>query len=217
MAIHDLDYIGRALPQDPYDERPGLFMEASEMTALKALPEGTWLQAVLPNGLTFRLPASDEDTLAHLPVGTRIWQDGLEPDPKTETVWLCKIGVPRRLDLPEGMDNPMRKAVKAAFEDITCMTGFCFSGWGGSLTIAEQVVVGQVKLDEARYLYPGSGGALMSSHEIEGVTQDLERAYNPAECQKFYNGRWFVAETMERSAMMKIAEALGITYRETPL
>ena len=222
MAIRDEDYIGRALPQDPYDERPGLFMETSEMATLKALPEGTWLQAVLPNGLTFRLPASGSDTLAHLPVGTRIWQDGLEPDSKTETVWLCKIGVSRRLDLPEGSDLPMRKAVKAAFEDLTGMPGFCFSGWGGGLTIAEQIVVGQVKTDESRYLYPGASGALMSSHEIEGLTQDLmkdsghhlDTGYKEGDTAKFYGGRWFICETMMPSAQKKIAEALGVSYRD---
>ncbi len=217
MAIRDQDYIGRALPQDPYDEREGLFLGTSEMAALKALPEGTWLQAVLPNGLAFRLPASDEDTLAHLPVGTGLWQDGLEPDPKAETVWLCKVGVSRRLDLPGDADSPMRKAVKAAFEDLTGMSGFCFSGWGGGLTIQEQVVVGQVKVDESRYLYPGPGGALMSSHEIEGLTQDLDGSANPEECKKFYGGRWFIGETITQSAGRKIAEAFGLTYRETPL
>lgn len=97
------------------------------------------------------------------------------------------------------------------------MTGFCFSGWGGSLTIAEQVVVGQVKVDETRYLYPGTCGALMSSHEIEGLTQDLDGSANPEECKKFYGGRWFICETMMPLAQRKIAEALGVTYRETPL
>lgn len=174
MAINDQDYIGRALSSDPYDERHRLRMLASEMVALKALPEGTWLQAVLPNGLTFRLPASEKEALAHLPRGTRLCQDGLVPDPKSETVWVCKIGVPRRLDLPGDADSIMKKVVKGAFEDLTGgMVGFCFSGWGGSLSIAEQVVVGQVKVDETRYLYPGPSGALMSSHEIEGLTEDF--------------------------------------------
>lgn len=231
MAIHDHDYIGRALPSDPYDERPGLRMLASEMTALKALPEGTWLQAVLPNDVIFRFSASDENTLAHLPHGTRLYQDGLVPDPKSETVWLCKIGVSMRLDLPQGSDLPMRKAVKAAFEDLTGgMADFCFSGWGGSLSIAEQVVVGQAKMDETRYLYPGPGGALMSSHEIEGLTQDLSKIEEAApdtppelleelgkDSCEYYGGRWIICETMGRSAQQKIAEALGVSYRETPL
>ena len=58
-------------------------------------------------------------------------------------VWECKVGARMLdIDLPDGADAPMRRAVQKAFVDITGTNPeFCFSGWGGKLDEAELSVV----------------------------------------------------------------------------
>lgn len=59
-------------------------------------------------------------------------------------VWSCKIGFADCMDLPEGADAPMRRAVEAAFEKLTGYEAdFNFSGWGGQLTDVEQSIVNE--------------------------------------------------------------------------
>lgn len=56
-------------------------------------------------------------------------------------VWECKVGFAGHL--PQGADAPMRRAVDEAFRALTGVSPlFCFSGWGGRLTPAEQEVAG---------------------------------------------------------------------------
>jgi hypothetical protein len=57
----------------------------------------------------------------------------------------------------------------------------------------------------------GGGGALVCDEPIEGVTQDLltvSEAHGE-ESVKFYGGRYFIAESMHRSAAKRMAELLG--------
>ena len=69
--------------------------------------------------------------------------------PQSETsalvrcVWECKVGARMLdIDLPDGADAPMRRAVQQAFVDITGTNPeFCFSGWGGKLDEFEISVV----------------------------------------------------------------------------
>jgi hypothetical protein len=57
-------------------------------------------------------------------------------------IWDCKIGVRGSLNLPNGCDLPMRKAVEKAFREITGQDAeFIFSGWDGKLTDSELKVV----------------------------------------------------------------------------
>ena len=60
-----------------------------------------------------------------------------------DAIWECKIGeADREKHLGGGMDLPMRKAVAAAYREITGEDpDFIFSGWGGSLTEGERAVV----------------------------------------------------------------------------
>lgn len=54
-------------------------------------------------------------------------------------VWSCKIGEIDESMLPDGADQPMRKAVEAAYKELTDSDNqFCFSGWGAELTEAER-------------------------------------------------------------------------------
>lgn len=63
-------------------------------------------------------------------------------DQRTFPVWDCKIGVRGTVNLPSGADWPIRRAVEAAFKEITGVDAeFCFSGWGGTLTEGELAVV----------------------------------------------------------------------------
>lgn len=57
-------------------------------------------------------------------------------------IWSCKVGeVPEEL-VPRGADGPMRKAVEAAFKQVTGQDPeFCFSGWGAELIEGERAVV----------------------------------------------------------------------------
>lgn len=61
---------------------------------------------------------------------------------RTFPVWECKIGVRGSVALPPGCDLPMRRAVEAAFKQVTGVDDeFNFSGWGGSLDEHELAVV----------------------------------------------------------------------------
>jgi hypothetical protein len=61
---------------------------------------------------------------------------------KYNTVWECKIGCSKLIDLPNGVDFPMRQAIREAFFKITGENAdFIFSGWGAELTQSEQNVV----------------------------------------------------------------------------
>lgn len=53
-------------------------------------------------------------------------------------VWECKIVVPDDVELPNGFDNPPRKAAIKAVEDAGIKVLGCSSGWGGSLTKQEE-------------------------------------------------------------------------------
>ena len=55
----------------------------------------------------------------------------------------------------------------------------------------------------------GSMGALVCDEPIDGVTQELNE-----ETAKAYGGKFFIAESMNRKAAAKIAEALGGTLEE---
>ena len=54
------------------------------------------------------------------------------------------------------------------------------------------------------------GGSLMVSEPIEGVTQDLaETTINPEESMEYYEGRYFVCETIGKTAAKTIALGMG--------
>lgn len=223
----DPNYIGVVQNPDPWSTTGGFFMDHQEITALNAaIGRSENLRFEFPSGAVLIDRFASLSDVPDLPTGTKIFTDPTQPKPGAETVWLCKIGLRKDIRLPPTADVVMRALTRDSFFTATGLyPDICFSGWGGSLTIAEQVVVGQVKMDESRYLYPGPGGALMSSHEIEGLTQDLmkdschhlDSGYKEGDTAEFYGGRWMICETMMPSAQRKIAEALGVTYRETPL
>ena len=92
------------------------------------------------DGLAYRVPTSwtwhpeppapDDGVIRH-----RGPADGVR------RVWTCKVGG-HVLDLPGGSDLPMRKAVAAAFTELTGQpVEFCFSGWGDDLDESELAVV----------------------------------------------------------------------------
>jgi hypothetical protein len=56
--------------------------------------------------------------------------------------WSCKIGEVDADRLPRGADYPMRRAIEAAYREITGQEpDFLFSGWGAELTEPERAVV----------------------------------------------------------------------------
>lgn len=59
----------------------------------------------------------------------------------------------------------------------------------------------------------GNGGALICERELPGVTQDLT---GDDDICYWYQGRWFVGETISVPAGKAIAEALGGELIETP-
>ena len=61
---------------------------------------------------------------------------------KGDAIWTCKIGEMNRRELPDGADNPMRRAVAQAYRELTGEDpAFIFSGWGGTLTEIERNIV----------------------------------------------------------------------------
>lgn len=60
----------------------------------------------------------------------------------TERIWECKIGSEDAGILRPGADSPMRRAVEAAFRQVTGVeASFTFSGWGAELTPTQAEVV----------------------------------------------------------------------------
>jgi hypothetical protein len=57
-------------------------------------------------------------------------------------------------------------------------------------------------------------GSLMVSERVEHVTQDLASSYDPAGGMAFYAGRYFVCETITKSAARAIADAMGWEWTE---
>jgi hypothetical protein len=57
-------------------------------------------------------------------------------------IWSCKIGEVDAARLPPGSDFPMRRAVEAAYHEITGIwPDFIFSGWGAELDENEREVI----------------------------------------------------------------------------
>lgn len=57
-------------------------------------------------------------------------------------IWSCKIGEVDRDKLAPGADFPMRRAIEAAYQQITGEDPkFIFSGWGAELSEGERAVV----------------------------------------------------------------------------
>ncbi len=57
-------------------------------------------------------------------------------------IWSCKIGEVDIAKLPDGADQPMRKAVREAYIKLTGEEPtFIFSGWGAELTDIERDTV----------------------------------------------------------------------------
>jgi len=52
-------------------------------------------------------------------------------------VWECKIVIPFDSKLPDGFDQPPRRAAIEAVERKGIKVLECFSGWGGELTDIE--------------------------------------------------------------------------------
>ena len=53
-------------------------------------------------------------------------------------VWECKVVIYDGTELPDGADLPMRKAVRAAVNELLGRDeDVLFSGWGGKLTEGE--------------------------------------------------------------------------------
>ncbi|USL89981.1 hypothetical protein [Vibrio phage vB_VpaS_CHI] len=57
---------------------------------------------------------------------------------KRFNVWECKLVIPEDTELPNGADNPFRKAVLQVAKDLDLPVEGCLSGWGGSLTRSER-------------------------------------------------------------------------------
>lgn len=63
------------------------------------------------------------------------------PEPTSKALWGCKIGEVDRAKLPHGSDAPLRRAVQAAYVELTGeLPKFLFSGWGEQLTEVERDV-----------------------------------------------------------------------------
>jgi hypothetical protein len=57
-------------------------------------------------------------------------------------IWACKIGESEPGSVPQGADLPMRKAVAAAYREVTGNEpAYCFSGWAAELDEGERAVV----------------------------------------------------------------------------
>jgi hypothetical protein len=221
----DPNYIGEVLQPDPYDERGGFCMDYRQMDRLKdEVRHSQTLRLELPNGTRrWHVLDVDRETPA-IPVGTKIYVEPNPPKPR-DTMWICKIGARSgAMRLASGVDEVMRKAAREAFRSVTGMDAeFIFSGWGGDLTEAEKLIVDdRVPEMMDHHIFAGPGGACMSSHEIEGLTQDLENhpysepgdEVRAKEAREYYGGRWFIAETMTLSAQRKLAALLGLRFKE---
>lgn len=56
-------------------------------------------------------------------------------------VWDCKIVVPADIELPNGFDNPPRRAAVEAVRAAGIPILGCFSGWAGRLTEVEHDII----------------------------------------------------------------------------
>lgn len=66
----------------------------------------------------------------------------MEPEPRKDPCWTCKVGAFGEIQLPLGSDSPMRNAVAEAYKQVTGIyPTFCFSGWGENLTEYERAIV----------------------------------------------------------------------------
>lgn len=93
-------------------------------------------------------------------------------------IWTCKIGQTK--DIPKSADLYMRKAIAAAYYEITGeRCDFIFSGWGGELTENELAV-----LEEGLSLSPFQGG---KSSKVVDTDKLLEENRAQRELlEKFY-------------------------------
>lgn len=93
------------------------------------------------------------------------------------TVWECKIVVAADVELPRGFDHPPRAAAVEAVEAVGIEVLSCFSGWGGSLTAAEENafrhVTGAVE-DNTMEPVTGPDGLRLIAEEV-GKTGGTER------------------------------------------
>lgn len=55
------------------------------------------------------------------------------------------------------------------------------------------------------------GGSLMASESIPGVTQQVT-----GDTAMWYQGHWFICETISESAARAIAQAMGWAWSDTP-
>ena len=60
-------------------------------------------------------------------------------------VWECKIVVSDEAELQNGADYPPRMAAITAVERMGITVLGCFSGWGGTLTDTQKIVLEEVK------------------------------------------------------------------------
>lgn len=88
---------------------------------------------------------------------------------------------------------------------MSCQISIC-PILGGNRPMSKQL------LNEKTTVWVESSGALMVSREIEGVTQKL----NP-DAAEYYGGKFFVCETIRKSAAKKIAAAMGWEFSEVAL
>jgi hypothetical protein len=56
-------------------------------------------------------------------------------------VWSCKLVVAGDIEMPEGFDFPIRRAVINAVEGHGIEVLACFSGWAGTLTKTQTEIV----------------------------------------------------------------------------
>jgi hypothetical protein len=56
-------------------------------------------------------------------------------------VWTCKIVVAGDEEIPDGFDNPPRRAAMSAIESHGINVLSCFSGWSGTLTKAQAKII----------------------------------------------------------------------------
>ena len=91
-------------------------------------------------------------------------------------IWHCKIGEATPDAVPQGADNPMRKAVAKAYREITGQDAdFIFSGWGGELTEPERAVVENRLPSEDHYKQWHEARA-MNEELIVQIARDIAEA-----------------------------------------
>lgn len=88
-------------------------------------------------------------------------------------IWTCKIGE-AGVNTETGLDFPMRKAVEAAYKEITGReSDFIFSGWRGELTEPERAVVeDRLPRDTDRELATKIVTAVRNAHQSGAFYKD---------------------------------------------